>query len=92
MFMSHTVSGQAWQGADGEMASLDSEENVPAWVFKLEGRLLEVSVSIVLQGLPYYNGTASRTTTSRREGSYAQVLYVYKTHDHRNGPGSSFVS
>ncbi|KAJ7585081.1 SWI/SNF complex 60 kDa subunit [Mycena floridula] len=43
IFLSHTVSGQPWQvGVEGaEMASIETGENAPAWVFKIEGRLLE---------------------------------------------------
>ncbi|KAF9265064.1 SWI/SNF complex 60 kDa subunit [Marasmius fiardii PR-910] len=40
IFLSHTVSGQPWQ--TDEHANLENGENIPAWQFKIEGRLLEV--------------------------------------------------
>ncbi|PFH47618.1 hypothetical protein AMATHDRAFT_67415 [Amanita thiersii Skay4041] len=45
VFMSHTVSGQVWQtGADpAQPANLETGEGIPAWSFKIEGRLLEPS-------------------------------------------------
>lgn len=55
IFLSHTVSGQAWQqttpadpissnppSADGTNVNLETGEGIPAWQFKIEGRLLEV--------------------------------------------------
>ncbi|KAJ3507246.1 hypothetical protein NLJ89_g6411 [Agrocybe chaxingu] len=44
IFLSHTVSGQLWQtGGDiGTIANFDTGEGIPAWAFKIEGRLLEV--------------------------------------------------
>jgi len=44
IFMSHTVSGQAWQtGAEGDVANVnfDTGEGIPAWSLKIEGRILE---------------------------------------------------
>ncbi|KAI0334313.1 SWI/SNF complex 60 kDa subunit [Cubamyces sp. BRFM 1775] len=46
IFLSHTVSGQAWQreGAEGEAAkpNLETGENIPAWQFRIDGRVLEI--------------------------------------------------
>lgn len=44
VFLSHTVSGQPWQQADGVQPEVNVEtgEGVPAWQLKIEGRLLEV--------------------------------------------------
>jgi len=44
LFVSHTVSGQAWQtGTEGEnMAHPETGESIPAWQLKIEGRLLEL--------------------------------------------------
>jgi SWI/SNF-related matrix-associated actin-dependent regulator of chromatin subfamily D len=45
LFLSHTVSGQVWQtGVEGGEANVnfDTGEGIPAWSFKIEGRLLEV--------------------------------------------------
>jgi hypothetical protein len=44
IFLGHTVSGQVWQtGTDaGEGANFETGEGIPAWAFKIEGRLLEV--------------------------------------------------
>ncbi|KAH7924416.1 SWI/SNF complex 60 kDa subunit [Leucogyrophana mollusca] len=48
IFLSHTVSGQAWQvgesGGDGGEAGVNFEtgQGIPAWSLKIEGRLLEI--------------------------------------------------
>ena len=43
LFLSHTVSGQLWQtGGDVGVPNFDTGEGIPAWAFKIEGRLLEV--------------------------------------------------
>ena len=45
IFLSHTVSGQPWQtgGVPPENANFETGEGIPAWSFRIEGRLLEVS-------------------------------------------------
>ena len=46
IFLSHTVSSQQWQNV-GEIppaANFETGEGIPAWAFKIEGRLLEVGV------------------------------------------------
>lgn len=42
--MSHTVSGQLWQNVSDMPAvtNFETGEGIPAWAFKIEGRLLEV--------------------------------------------------
>ncbi|EGO02913.1 hypothetical protein SERLA73DRAFT_176377 [Serpula lacrymans var. lacrymans S7.3] len=47
IFLSHTVSGQAWQNGelgDGTDLTVNFEngQGIPAWAFKIEGRLLEL--------------------------------------------------
>lgn len=43
IFLSHTVSGQAWQaGTDAANLNPETGEGVPAWQLKVEGRLLEI--------------------------------------------------
>ena len=46
IFLSHTVSGQAWQreGLEGDAAQPNPEtgENIPAWQLRIDGRMLEV--------------------------------------------------
>ncbi|KAF8346600.1 SWI/SNF complex 60 kDa subunit [Amanita rubescens] len=44
IFLSHTVSGQLWQsGSDvAPQANFETGEGIPAWSFKVEGRLLEL--------------------------------------------------
>ncbi|KAK0240392.1 BAR-domain-containing protein [Armillaria nabsnona] len=42
LFLSHTVSSQIWQTGSEPMANFETGEGVPAWSFKIEGRLLEV--------------------------------------------------
>lgn len=60
------MSGQAWQtGAEQPVANFDTGEGIPAWSFKVEGRLLEVrhvdaaSLSSVLKR---YSGALSLQT------------------------------
>ena len=50
IFLSHTVSGQAWQkgSENADALNVESGEGIPAWTFKVEGRLLEVCVSVVM--------------------------------------------
>ncbi|KAI0776606.1 SWI/SNF complex 60 kDa subunit [Trametes elegans] len=47
IFLSHTVSGQAWQreGLEGDAAkpNLETRENIPAWQLRIDGRVLEAS-------------------------------------------------
>ncbi|TFK69202.1 SWI/SNF complex 60 kDa subunit [Pluteus cervinus] len=43
IFLSHTVSGQVWQtGGTAESPKFETGEGIPAWAFKIEGRLLEL--------------------------------------------------
>lgn len=45
LFLSHTVSGQPWQQGDasaGGNVNVETGEGIPAFQFKVEGRLLEV--------------------------------------------------
>ncbi|KAF9236976.1 hypothetical protein BU15DRAFT_76343 [Melanogaster broomeanus] len=46
VFLSHTVSGQAWQvgetDGEGEAVNFETGQGIPAWSLKVEGRLLEV--------------------------------------------------
>jgi len=54
IFTSHTVSGQSWQtNAEPNDTNLNFEtgENIPAWSFKIEGRLLEVCVLCSIDGV-----------------------------------------
>ncbi|KAK7469181.1 SWI/SNF and RSC complex subunit Ssr3 [Stygiomarasmius scandens] len=42
LFLSHTVSGQNWQTEGTDAPNFETGEGVPAWEFKIEGRLLEL--------------------------------------------------
>ncbi|KAI6143230.1 SWI/SNF complex 60 kDa subunit [Pisolithus tinctorius] len=44
VFLSHSVSGQSWQVGDAESEPVNFEtgQGIPAWSFKVEGRLLEL--------------------------------------------------
>ncbi|KAI0798153.1 SWI/SNF complex 60 kDa subunit [Abortiporus biennis] len=44
IFLSHTVSGQPWQqdGTTADAVNPETGEGIPAWQFKVEGRLLEL--------------------------------------------------
>ncbi|RDB17579.1 SWI/SNF and RSC complexes subunit ssr3 [Hypsizygus marmoreus] len=41
IFLSHTVSGQLWQTGGDVVPNFETGEGIPAWSFKIEGRLLE---------------------------------------------------
>ncbi|KAL9710743.1 SWI/SNF and RSC complex subunit Ssr3 [Leucoagaricus gongylophorus] len=42
IFLSHSTSGQVWQtGTDQPTTNVETGEGIPAWSFKVEGRLLE---------------------------------------------------
>jgi SWI/SNF-related matrix-associated actin-dependent regulator of chromatin subfamily D len=48
LFLSHTVSGQAWQSetptsSTADPPNFETGQGIPAWQLKVEGRLLEVS-------------------------------------------------
>ncbi|KAI0750937.1 SWI/SNF complex 60 kDa subunit [Daedaleopsis nitida] len=44
VFLSHTVSGQAWQREDVEVQpNPETGENIPAWQLRVDGRMLELS-------------------------------------------------
>ncbi|KAH6904427.1 SWI/SNF complex 60 kDa subunit [Coprinopsis sp. MPI-PUGE-AT-0042] len=42
IFMNHTVSGQVWQNNGEQTPNFETGEGIPAWQFRLEGRLLEI--------------------------------------------------
>ncbi|KAJ7050510.1 SWI/SNF complex protein [Mycena amicta] len=44
IFLSHTLSGQAWQNTPdlNDAPNFDTGEGIPAWALKIEGRLLEL--------------------------------------------------
>ncbi|TFK37555.1 hypothetical protein BDQ12DRAFT_666840 [Crucibulum laeve] len=42
IFLSHTVSGQLWQTGGETQPNFETGEGIPAWSFKIEGRLLEL--------------------------------------------------
>lgn len=65
IFMSHTVSSQVWQTGGEGIANMDTGEGIPSWTLKIEGRLLEVSLSglCLVQFTPT---TTFRLPTKRR--------------------------
>ncbi|EAU87711.1 SWI/SNF complex 60 kDa subunit, partial [Coprinopsis cinerea okayama7 len=42
IFLSHTTSGQLWQTNGEQVANFETGEGIPAWQFRIEGRLLEI--------------------------------------------------
>ena len=43
IYLSNTVSGQVWQnGGEPSTTNFETGEGIPAWQFRIEGRLLEV--------------------------------------------------
>ncbi|KAJ7589515.1 SWI/SNF complex protein [Mycena floridula] len=65
----YTVSGQPWQvGVESaEMASIETGESAPAWVFKIEGWLLE--------------STSSRKGTQRKFSTFVKRMVVERSRD-----------
>lgn len=47
IFLSHTVSGQLWQTGGDVVANFETGEGIPAWTFKIEGRMLEVRLAFL---------------------------------------------
>ena len=45
IFLSHTVSAQSWQPLDGNV-NIETGEGIPAFQFKVEGRVLEVCCTL----------------------------------------------
>lgn len=57
IFLSHTVSDQAWQlesTGTGEGPNFETGAGIPSWSFKIEGRLLEVRHAM-LDSVPLIN-------------------------------------
>lgn len=53
IFLSHTVSGQLWQDGEtpappesAEPINFETGQGIPSWALKIEGRLLEVCISV----------------------------------------------
>ncbi|KAG5637443.1 hypothetical protein H0H81_004552 [Sphagnurus paluster] len=52
LFLSHTVSGQHWQTGGDITANFETGEGIPAWAFKIEGRLLELPTQRTRDKIP----------------------------------------
>ncbi|KAG7087361.1 hypothetical protein E1B28_013334 [Marasmius oreades] len=78
IFLSHTVSCQPWQ--TDEHANLENGENIPAWQFKIEGRLLE---------LP--NQRAKDKTPPRKFSTFIKRMVVELDRDTKLYPESNIV-
>jgi len=83
IFLSHSTSGQVWQtGTDQPTTNVETGEGIPAWSFKVEGRLLEVRRCrlLSLSKLLIKNGLCSLQTneaaTRRHSGSSRRSLNV----------------
>jgi len=64
IFLSHTVSSQLWQTGDiPPVANFETGEGIPAWAFKIEGRLLEVSKPAVYISFSLTKSCFSRLPT-----------------------------
>lgn len=78
IFLSHTVSGQPWQ--TDEHTNLENGENIPAWQFKIEGRLLE---------LP--NQRAKDKTPPRKFSTFIKRMVIEVDRDAKLYPESNVV-
>lgn len=87
IFLSHTVSGQAWQreGLEGDAAkpNLETGENIPAWQLKIDGRVLEVRGAIlgVCPSHLCFGVREDPEPESQRPRATAEVLYPHQTYD-----------
>ncbi|KIP06774.1 hypothetical protein PHLGIDRAFT_106629 [Phlebiopsis gigantea 11061_1 CR5-6] len=87
IFLSHTVSGQAWQhpgdaplpSADGNV-NIETGEGIPAWQLKIEGRLLE---------LP--NQRSKDRVSPRKFSTFVKHLVVEMDRDPAQYPDSNTV-
>ncbi|TIA70087.1 hypothetical protein E3P77_00295 [Wallemia ichthyophaga] len=56
VFLSNTASGQPWQQREqqqfGEMVNFETGAGIPAWTFKIEGRLLDGTTTKANRGAP----------------------------------------
>ncbi|KZV82169.1 hypothetical protein EXIGLDRAFT_627443 [Exidia glandulosa HHB12029] len=71
VFLSHSVSGQSWQEAaaplqDGASMEVESGQAIPAWTFRVEGRLLDVGSATSRQN----------KTPARKFSSFVKRLVV----------------
>jgi SWI/SNF-related matrix-associated actin-dependent regulator of chromatin subfamily D len=87
IFLSHTVSGQVWQAGDtvltegGETpVNFENGQGIPAWAFKIEGRLLEVP-----------NQRAKDKGTPRKFSSFVKRMIVELDRDTTLYPDGNIV-
>ncbi|KAL1692462.1 hypothetical protein GGG16DRAFT_51371 [Schizophyllum commune] len=68
IFLSHTVSGQPWQtgGVPPENTNFETGEGIPAWSFRIEGRLLE----------PPNARTKDKAATTRKFSTFIKRMIV----------------
>lgn len=83
--MNHTVSGQPWQtGADaGEVVNFETGEGVPAWAFRIEGRLLEVCFIACMRFTTSLTVVVATQPAKSRQGGATQILDIHQTNDSR---------
>jgi SWI/SNF-related matrix-associated actin-dependent regulator of chromatin subfamily D len=87
LFLSHTVSGQAWQSGETSTPStadppnFETGQGIPAWQLKIEARLLEVSPrnERPLVQLVIHTHAASESA-SQRQDSPTAVLHADQDH------------
>ncbi|ESK90328.1 swi snf and rsc complex subunit ssr3 [Moniliophthora roreri MCA 2997] len=82
IFLGHTVSGQTWQAGSEGNDNLNPEtgEGIPAWQFKVEGRLLE---------LP--NQRAKDKVTPRKFSTFIKKMVIDFDRDPKLYPESNIV-
>ena len=87
LFLSHTVSGQAWQSGETSNSStadppnFETGQGIPAWQLKIEGRLLEVSPpNERLLVHPLTSIHAASESASQRQNSPTAVLHDDQDH------------
>ena len=84
LFLSHTVSGQAWQSGEtstpgtADPPNFETGQGIPAWQLKVEGRLLEVSLLNYRCLVHLHTRThAASESASQRQDSPSTVLHAY---------------
>ena len=96
------MSGQAWQQSDGappadSSINVETGEGIPAWQFKIEGRLLEVRLErqlvmrsvLIKQQLP--NQRSKDRASPRKFSTFLKQLVVEMDRDPAQYPDSNTV-
>lgn len=85
VFLSHTLSGQPWQlgegNADGETVNFETGQGIPAWSFKVEGRLLEVRSHPIPSFVYLQQSYAAAESEIPGQNRIKEIFYFYQEDD-----------